>query len=170
MQSTTTIRLPRGIEPTFPNRCVLSDLPDPDTRVSIIANQYMLWSAGPVALIRGWTRIRAPIRRAYKLHFYLQAFGREVLLAVGVIIGTAIGFWMMVAVTADSAGPTERSIAGTAGGLMGCIPAIWFARSHPPRFDVSIGRDWIDYIFSSADYGEEFARLNQAHVIPTDGN
>jgi hypothetical protein len=74
---------------------------------------------------------------------------------------------MMMAIT-PNAGDTGRRIVGTVGGLIGCLPAIWFANSYPPKFDVSVGRDWIDYIFSSANYAEEFARLNQAHLIPND--
>lgn len=126
----------------------------------------MLWSAGPLALFHGWTRVRAPIRRRYKIHFYLQAFGREILLAVGVCIGV----WVMMALTSTSASRADRRAAGVVGGLIGCIPAIWFGLFHPPRFDVEIGRDWIDYKFLSSDYAEEFAKLNQRYVMQNENS
>jgi hypothetical protein len=161
MKPTTDIRLPKAIEPIFPKRCVLSGEPDPDGTVSIIANRYLLWSAGILALVHGWTRVRAPICRRHKIEFYLRAFGREILLAVGV----GIGVLGMMALVSTLGGAAYRRAAGTVGGLLGCIPAIWFANSHPPRFDVEIGPDWICYKFSSSDYAEEFAKLNQPHVI-----
>ena len=49
--------------------------------------------------------------------------------------------------------------------LAALSPWILFEVFFPRRFDVTARGEWIDYEFSSAEYADEFAALNEVHVI-----
>lgn len=49
--------------------------------------------------------------------------------------------------------------------LAALSPWILFEVFFPRRFDVTARGEWIDYEFASAEYAEEFAALNESHVI-----
>ena len=49
--------------------------------------------------------------------------------------------------------------------LAALSPWILFEFFFPRRFEVTPRGEWIDYEFASAEYAEEFAALNESHVI-----
>jgi hypothetical protein len=72
--------------------------------------------------------------------------------------------WALLALASASKSYFIKGIAVIIGGFIGCLPAILFASFCPPKFDVAIAEDWIDYKFLSGEYADEFAKLNQPHV------
>lgn len=161
MPLSTDIRLPKSVKPVFPPRCVYSGDANPDSEVVVLANsQNALFSfLAPILLLFGWRRVRAPIARRYRGRFYLQSVGRD-LLTVALVILAVFVFMPMV----GSGTPFRKlKVAGLV--LAALSPWILFEVFFPRRFDVTARGEWIDYEFSSVEYADEFAALNEAHVI-----
>ena len=161
MPLSTEIRLPKSVKPVFPQRCVFSGDANPDSEVVVIANsQNALFSfLAPILLLFGWRRVRAPIARRYRARFYLQSFGRDLLMIAFVIVAVFVVMPMVGGGTAFR----KVKVAGLV--LAALSPWILFEVFFPRRFDVTARGEWIDYEFSSAEYADEFAALNEVHVI-----
>lgn len=161
MPLNTDIRLPKSVKPVFPARCVYSGDANPDSEVVVIANSQSAFLSflAPILLLFGWRRVRAPIARRYRVPFYLQSFGRDILMIALVVLAVFVFMPMLGRRT-----PFRKfKLAGLVIGALS--PWILFEVFFPRRFDVTARGEWIDYEFASAEYAEEFAVLNQSHVI-----
>lgn len=160
----TSVRLPADIPPRFPNRCIYSDVPDPDAEAVIVANtQNSLFAfLAPILLLFGWRRVRVPISRTCRARFYLQNYGRDVIM---IALSFVAVFAIMPMLNRHD---PLRKIKAAGLVLAALSPWIAFEVFLPRRFDVTARKHWIDYEFASAEYATEFAMLNAPHVIRID--
>lgn len=161
MPLSTDIRLPKLVKPVFPHRCVYSGDANPDSEVVVIANSQnpFLSFLVPILLLFGWRRVRAPISRRYRARFYLQSSGRDILMIALVVLA----FFVFMPMLGRDTPFRKFKVAGLV--LVALSPWILFEVFFPRRFDVTARGEWIDYEFASAEYAEEFAALNESHVI-----
>jgi hypothetical protein len=161
MALSTDIRLPKTVTPVFPKRCVYSGDAAPDAEVVVIANSQNAFLAflAPILLLFGWRRVRAPISRRYRARFYMQTFGRDIIMIALIILAV---FEFMPAL-GRNASFRKFKVAGLV--LVALSPWILFEVFFPRCFDVTARGEWIDYEFASAEYAKEFALLNLPHVL-----
>jgi hypothetical protein len=161
MPLSTDVRLPKSVKPVFPPRCVYSGESDPDAEVVVLANSQsaILSFLAPILLVFGWRRVRAPISRKYRARFYLQSFGRDLLMLAFAVVGVFVFMPMF------GGGTPFRKLKVAGLVLAALSPWILFEVFFPRRFDVTARGEWIDYEFASAEYADEFAALNESHVI-----
>ena len=161
MPLSTDIRLPKSVTPVFPKRCVYSGDADPDSEVVVAVNfqSAFLTFLAPALGLFGWRRVRAPISRQYRAQFYVQRFGREIIMIALVILSI---FVFMPMLGKDT--PFHKfKLAGLV--LLALSPWGFFEVCFPRRFDVTAHGEWMDYEFASAEYAAEFAELNKSHVL-----
>jgi hypothetical protein len=157
------IRLPKNVKPVFPNRCVYSGEVNPDSEVFLIVNSQnpFLSFLAPILLLFGWRRVRAPIHRRHKLKFYLQNYGRDIVMFVLV----CVLMWKIM--PSFSKGSFRKfKVAGMV--LAALSPWIFFEVFFPRRFNVTAGATWIEYEFASHEYAAEFHELNAASVLKSE--
>ena len=155
------VRLPKSVKPVFPQRCVYSGDTNPDSEVVVVANSQSAFLSFlfPILLLFGWCRVRAPISRRYRARFYLQSFGRDILMIALIGLGVCVFMPMLGRGTQFR----DFKVAGLV--LVALSPWILFEVFFPRRFNITARAEWIDYEFASAEYAEEFAALNESHVI-----
>lgn len=157
----TDIRLPSQIAPIFPQRCVYSGEPSPDSDVGVVAHtqNLVLHFLAPFLWLVGWRKVRAPIRSPYRAKFYFQAYARTFITLAVIVVALVFVMPMF------EPGTPWRKVKVLGLCIAALLPWVLFETLFPPRFDVTVHEDHIDYQFASAEYGEEFARLNAGHVI-----
>src|SRR5262245_12730021 len=158
MRLSTDIRLPKNVTPIFPRRCIYSDRENPDSEAFVMASSIggMLVWVPPPFFFSG-RRYRVPFFKEYRARFFARTLGRKAITFALVLLA----LWF----AADLLSRTHLRVLN----LIGIILGTWAAWAGlevvlPQRFDVTVGSDWIDYEFASAEYAAEFLQLNEAHV------
>ncbi len=161
MGMSTNVRLPKDVKPIFPLRCVYSDAMHPDSEAGIVAHSQnsLLHFLSPFLILFGWRKVRAPIFSRNHAKFYLQAYGRNLITLAVVIVA------LVYIIPMFEPGSPWRKLKILGLCLVALLPWILFQVLYPPRFDVTVYDDVVDYEFASAIYAAEFAEINSAHVI-----
>lgn len=157
----TSVRLPRGVKPVFPQRCVYSGERNPDDTVVVVTNSVGPLSSflNPLLLLFGWGAVRAPVRRRYRWRSYLHAYGRDFIMVI--LVFAAI--WIVMPRLPKSDPLRRIKLTGIV--LAAASPWILFEVFASRKFAVTARRDWIEYDFSDQDYALVFAHLNDDKVL-----
>lgn len=148
------IKIPREIEPVWPNCCVRCGGPDVQSPVRL---RWSLWSS--------WGHSG----KAYEVHVpacYICASSirheraRNALLLWG---GAAAGVAIVMVIEAKfyQLGRPWRKLAMGAGLVLGSLPGLlWMMWLHPPAIDVDVSRRFVTFSFRSSAFAEAFGKLN----------
>ena len=159
MPMSTDVRLPRDATPVFPDFCCVCDAPRPGSSFDVKGRRIH------------WTELWMP---------WMWFFGKRVTVTVPVCAGcrpqavagrrwrtvVLLAWLLLVAAIAlpwlDTLG-LARGVKRFVGGivlLVGAAPVIVWWVVRPPAFDLTVGKNSIDYEFASVDYGRRFRARN----------
>ncbi len=159
MPMSTDVRLPRDATPVFPDFCCVCDAPRPGSSLDVKGRRIH------------WTELWMP---------WMWFFGKRVTVTVPVCAGcrpqavagrrwrtvVLLAWLLLVAAIAlpwlDTLG-LARGVKRFVGGLVllvGAAPVIVWWVVRPPAFDLTVGKNSIDYEFASVDYGRRFRARN----------
>ena len=157
MSLAITVSVPADTNAIFPNRCVWCGKQEPAATVTVHAHVARGWLGlfSPHVYFSGWRKIHAPICYFCKPFFLFQRYGRT--LAILVITLAIIAF-------ADRGLHVPRLLLKLVVFAL-LIPVIALEVFYPRRFDIDASSNTISYNFTSRDYAEEFAALNDGSSI-----
>ncbi len=160
MPFSTDVRLPRRVDVSFPDLCCGCLRERPGDRYAVKARRFSWWE-----LVFAWLWLtRRPVHcevpmctdclsRASRLR-WLRRFVLLLCLAAGV----ALLIWVVP--SRGTARGTRRLI-GLGMAALCVLPwGIWHM-VRPPLFDVTVGKDHVDYEFANARYADAFRRANE---------
>jgi hypothetical protein len=154
MPLSTDVRLPKGEEPKFPDRCVACGRPEPGARFEVSTRTVkwwtlMVWEVGErfsvqVPACPGCVRRFRARRRVGIAAYWLFC-----------IAGVGVARLLL----GDLRGPLrELPILGIALALM--MPYFLWQVFHPPVLELTAYSKAVEYEFRDRKYAEEFAALN----------
>jgi hypothetical protein len=166
MPLSSDITLPKGVNPVFPDKCVVCHAkPDSTIRIAQNSQNAVLAFFMPILLLFGWSRVEVPICRSCKPRFRLQRWGRELVCWTLVLI---LIWWLMPHFKGWSGLTRKLAVGGLV--LLGISPYIFAEVFWPRIFDTTARGKEVDYEFASPEYAAEFERLNSPdRQEPTQG-
>ena len=152
------VKLARGFEPRFPQRCVRCGKDAPEDTFAVRSPVITWWSlasflAPLFALFTNTERVEAPACTACAKAMGRVRTGRGALGWVLIAIVFALAFtfgvkkWVLVT-----------------GVLLAIVPEILLDVFVPQSFDTTVFREHVDYEFRDAEFAAEFAELNGGEV------
>lgn len=161
MSMSTDVRINRSAEPRFPNMCVYSGEPNPDSHLLIVANAQstLLCVIAPIFLLFGWYRVRVPIMKRHRAKYYLGTIGRDAALALASIVA----YSPFAGLFQEDDPLRNYKVLGLL--LLVAVPWILFEVLVPRCVDVEARGNWIEYSFKSHQYAERFRFLNSDHLL-----
>lgn len=160
MPLSTDVRLPRDLEPVFPDRCCVCGKPRPGDAILVARRTGFLWwdlLMPWLILARDPERRAAPACRPCRIRAVrYRRTQRLVLCLVAVAAGVVVVPW--VSSWGWSGG--QSKLVGLL--LVGAVvaPVIVCHAVWPRAFDLTVERRVIVYEFASAEYGEAFRAAN----------
>jgi len=158
MPLSTDVKLPRDVEPVWPDACVRCGGPNHGHTTKLCTRTigwwtYLLWIFGRMHSVR----VPACERCAWRIQF-----GRVVAFLIIVAIsvaGVALAMWLL----SDDGGPAKRWLAmGVA--LLGIAPFVLWQVFFPPAIDITCYSETIEYEFRDGMYAMAFALLNDGET------
>ena len=156
MSLSTDVTLPRGVNPIFPDKCIVCHAkPDSAVRIAQNSQNGLIAFFMPLIMLFGWSRVEVPLCQSCKPRFRIQRWGRQILCWALVIV---LVWWLVPQFRSWSGLTRKIAVGGLV--LIGLIPYVAWEVIWPRIFDTTARDDTVDYEFASAAYASEFAALN----------
>jgi fatty acid desaturase len=164
MPMSTDVRLPRDKVPVFPDACCACGAAKPGDTVEWKGRRVRLaellfpwlWFFGKRAVVK------VPVCAACRPRVLATRRWLAVLLVVA--IGLAMAFVFPLAKSFGFGRKTTKVIV-LAMVVVVLLPYFLWSVLHPPAFDITVGKDHVDYEFASREYALRFRDANAASVL-----
>ncbi|MBL8753429.1 MAG: hypothetical protein JNK15_09025 [Planctomycetes bacterium] len=161
MPFSTDVRLPRDVEPVFPDACCACGAAAPGNTVAIKGRRVRwselfwpwLWFFGKRIVVA------VPVCAACQPRLRSSRRWQTVILLASVAVAIPILF--PLAKSFGFGWRTTKAI-GAVLTLVAVLPVVLWQMLHPPVFDITVGKDHVDYEFASSDYALRFRAANPA--------
>jgi hypothetical protein len=147
-----SVTLCRNQTPLFPEQCAFSGLPNEGSTVDYLTRDGLSGRA----LWKGWYLARVPCCSHLKWRVHAgQAwrFCRTVVVGLGSL---ALAAWLLFPHLKDF----WLGLAAFGCTVVALSVLVWWESRHPPRFDISVRGETVEFQFLDAEYAREFACLN----------
>jgi len=153
--TSTDVRLPRQVDPDFPDRCVACGRGEPGSTFRV-RRRPMRWFS-VVTILPGGRRheVHAPACEPC-----VDRMVRRRILSITVSLALGITGVFLVMTLLDEVDRAYRKLVGIGGAILALSPWILIEVLWPPAFDTTVFKDSVDYEFADEDYAEEFEALN----------
>ena len=158
MPLATTINLPRGVEPRWPDRCIVCRRETPGATVSVCTASIGLHTL----LTGGFGRLywaRVPACRGCGRRLWAGRVFRIVITLGLLFVGVTIALWVL----GRYDGPLRRPL-GIGIALGSLLPYFMLEAFFPPVFDMTAMPKKVDYEFRDATYAADFESLNREQM------
>ena len=161
MAMSHSVTLPKEIRPRFPVRCVFSDEPHPDSSATIwtLGGGFLSWFS---ILFARPHRVTFPIMSRHKTRFFVCRYLSFAWFLAAVVVAV-----FLVMPYLETRG-IEGKLPLMLGVLFVVSPFILVRVFVPPRFDITVAADNVEYEFASRLYADEFLSLNENAAVGHD--
>ena len=162
---TIDVKMPKNVQPVFPNFCIHSYQENPDDVVHIkvpSANPLLIYLPPILVLLVSKLRVEVPILKKYKKHFKRTRFFRK---TIDIAIMT-VGIFLMFMCSELTGFSNNVNIISGFG--IGIVVATMIDMAKPANIDFLLLGNNVTYFFTCEDYATEFIALNKNDVIAVD--
>jgi fatty acid desaturase len=164
MPLSTDVRLPRNIVPVFPDACCSCGRDHPGDHILAKGRRVRF-----IELFLPWlwffgkrVKLEVPVCAACRPEVLAT---RRWMLVVLVVAGAIASYFVFPWVKSLELGRGMTKLVSL-GAVVGAIAPLWiYWVFHPPKFDLTVFRDHVDYEFASADYARRFAECNPGAIF-----
>ena len=159
MASVYTVTLGLSDKPRFPKRCIVCSQLSPDTRIGV-GDFVVSWFGFVTDIPEGWGEVQVPIHNWCKWRFR----GRRWLTRLAYFALIGILYWLCGSQIQEMFPRPLRRIGLKVVFTILLIPVVFIEKLFPPRFDMTVYSETIEYEFLDSDYADEFAHRNADNV------
>jgi len=157
------VKLPRDVQPVFPQHCCRCMAPSPDARMRFSASRFSWWQ---VLFVWLWW-LRKPVRHEVPVCSDCRPrMRRRKVLEVLAIIAIAVVAILLVMPRMKDAGVGRQwqKLGAIAAFFVIGLPFFVMQAVWPPAFDMTVGEDEVEYEFGNHDFAAAFLVENAEHL------
>lgn len=165
MPLASTVRLPRDVEPVVPDHCCACLRERPGDEYELRHKRSSLWHYFFPWLLLGERTVRRRVRMCSECRLAtirMRRWRGAGILLVAALAVVAVAGWMPL----GASNRQWRKILVLVVAAVALAPLVAWQVLRPPPFDLTVGKDSIEYEFANARYAELFRAANAPPALP----
>lgn len=160
MSLSSDVCLPKTTRPKFPNRCIVCSGEKPDAKMGV-GDLAIGWFSFFTDIPEGWGSVVVPVHTKCRHPFRLRRWGtRLAYLVIAALLWWLLGDYV-VAVLPEGL----RRIGSKLALLLMLAPVVLIELFNPPRFDITVRKHDVTFLFADINYASSFAKLNNSKLL-----